>query len=41
MTKETRAALIANRIEILSERKKDNSNIIKALKREYRNLTKN
>lgn len=38
MTNQTKAALLRNRIAILEARGKDNANIVKALKREIRNL---
>jgi len=37
-TKETKILLTKNRIAALSVRQKDNKNIIKALRRELRNL---
>jgi hypothetical protein len=37
-TKETKILLTENRIATLSTRQKDNKNIIKALRRELRNL---
>ena len=39
MTKEIRILSIKNRITLLEERPKDNGNIVKKLKRQYRQLT--
>lgn len=38
MTNETKAKMLRNRINVLRARTKDNSNVIKALERELRNL---
>lgn len=38
MKNETRVEMLKNRIAILEARKKDNTNVIKAIKREIRTL---
>lgn len=40
MNKDTKIEMLNNRIALLEARKKDNANIIKALKREVRKLEK-